>query len=112
MCLFQNARQLIRPTLNAAAGEGKKIDEGAMMPPLESNIKSSPMAVADPPEMQSLTPATGKEPSDIPTNNRNSFETVMKIKSSERHDHCPSSSAAARAGRAPPWFIPSQWGLV
>jgi hypothetical protein len=58
-------------TPSAAAGEGKKTDEGAMMPLLESNSKSDPVTVADPRETQSLTPATTNEVSDILINCRN-----------------------------------------
>jgi hypothetical protein len=60
-------------THSAAVGEGKKIDEGTVMPLLESNSKSDPVAVADPRETQSLTPATTKEASDILINCRNEF---------------------------------------
>jgi hypothetical protein len=56
-------------TPTAAVGEGKKIDEGTMIPP--SNPKSDPVAVADPRETRSLTPATTKETADILTNRRN-----------------------------------------
>jgi hypothetical protein len=49
---------------SAAAGEGQKTDEGTMMPPPEPNSKSDPVAVTDPRETQSLTPATTKEASD------------------------------------------------
>jgi hypothetical protein len=58
-------------THSAAAGEGKKIDDGTMKPPL--NSKSDPVTVADPREPQSLTPAATKETSDIQINSGNSF---------------------------------------
>jgi hypothetical protein len=58
-------------TPSAVAGEGKKIDEGAMMPLLESNSKSDHVAVADPRETQNLTPATTKEACDSLINCRN-----------------------------------------
>jgi hypothetical protein len=45
-------------TRSAAASEGKKTDEGTMMWPPEA--KSNPLVVADPPEAQTLTPATTK----------------------------------------------------
>jgi hypothetical protein len=58
-------------TPSAAAGEGKKTDEGTMIPLPEPNSKSDPVAVADPPEMRNQTPATTKEAFDILTNSRN-----------------------------------------
>jgi hypothetical protein len=58
---------------SAAAGEGKKIDEGVMTPLLESNSKSNPVAVADPRETQSLTPATTTEAFGIMKKCRNEF---------------------------------------
>jgi hypothetical protein len=57
-------------THSATAGEGKKTDEGTMIPPPEPNFISDPVAVADPREAQSLTPATIKKASDILTNCR------------------------------------------
>jgi hypothetical protein len=58
---------------SAAAGEGKKIDEGTRMPPPEPNSNSDAVAVADPRETQSLTLATTKEASDILIKYRNWF---------------------------------------
>jgi hypothetical protein len=58
---------------SAATGEGKKTDEGTVMPRPEPNSKSDPVAVADPPETETLTLATTKEASDILTNCRNGF---------------------------------------
>jgi hypothetical protein len=55
------------------AGEGKKIEEEMTMLPPEINSKSDPVAIVDPLEMQSLTPATTKEASDILINCRNGF---------------------------------------
>jgi hypothetical protein len=49
-----------------AARKGKKTEEGTMMWPLRA--ESSPMAIADSPEAQTLTPATTKEGSDIVRN--------------------------------------------
>jgi hypothetical protein len=57
-------------TLSATVGEGKKIDDGTMMPTPEPDSNSNPVAVADPRETQSLTPATTNEASDIMTNGR------------------------------------------
>jgi hypothetical protein len=58
---------------SAAAGEGKKIDEGTMMPPPEPNSEPDPVAVADSRETQSLTPARTKEAPHILMNYRNRF---------------------------------------
>jgi hypothetical protein len=58
---------------SVATGEGKKTDEGTMMPPPEPNSKSGPVAVVDPRETQILTLATTKELFDILTNCRNEF---------------------------------------
>jgi hypothetical protein len=54
-------------TLSAAAGEGKKTDEGTMMQPPKpiSNSKSDPVAVNDPCETQNPTPATTEKAPDI-----------------------------------------------
>jgi hypothetical protein len=60
-------------TLSAATREGKKTDEGTMMSPPEPNSQSDAVAIADPLETRSLTPATTKEASDILTNCRNLF---------------------------------------
>jgi hypothetical protein len=59
--------------LSTAAGEGKKTDEGTMMPPPEPNSKYDPVAATDPRETQSLTPATTKDAFDILINCRNWF---------------------------------------
>jgi hypothetical protein len=58
---------------SAAAGEGKKTEEGTMMPPPEPNSKSDTVAVTNSRETQSLTPATTKAASVILTNRRDSF---------------------------------------
>jgi hypothetical protein len=50
-------------TPSAAAGEGKKIDDGMMMPP--PNSKSDPVAVDDPCETRNPTPATTEKAPDI-----------------------------------------------
>jgi hypothetical protein len=50
-------------TSSVAASEEKKTDEGAMIVSLAP--KCSPAAVADPPEMRTLTPARTKRPPDI-----------------------------------------------
>jgi hypothetical protein len=60
-------------TLPTAAREAKKKDEGTRMPQPELNSKSDPVAVADPRETQSLTPATTNTSSDILINCRNWF---------------------------------------
>jgi hypothetical protein len=64
-----NARGWIWVTTSAAAGERKKTHEGRMMPP--PDCRSDPVAVGDPLETQTVTPATTKEPSDILMNCRN-----------------------------------------
>jgi hypothetical protein len=46
-------------TRSAAANKGKKTAEGTMMWPLEA--KPNPLAAADLPEAQTLTPATSKQ---------------------------------------------------
>jgi hypothetical protein len=67
--LSKNAQGSIRVTPTAAAGEGKKTDEGTMRPPTESDS----VAAADPRETQSLTPATTEEASDIMIYDRTGF---------------------------------------
>jgi hypothetical protein len=57
--------------LNAAAGDGKKTDEGIMMPP--PGHKPNSMASADPRETRSHTPATAKMAFDILTNCKDEF---------------------------------------
>jgi hypothetical protein len=70
---LRNARKSIRLTPRAAAGERRKIDEGAMRSPAEPNSKSDLPAVTDPRETQSLTPATTKDASNILIHCRNRF---------------------------------------
>jgi hypothetical protein len=57
-----------RPSLvtsNVAASEGKNSDEGTMIWPFEHESESNPVAAADPPETQSLTPAMTKGAPDL-----------------------------------------------
>jgi hypothetical protein len=52
-------------TRSAAASQGKKTDEATMMWPPEAI--PNPLVVADPPEAQTLTPATTKQALHIQT---------------------------------------------
>jgi hypothetical protein len=64
-------------TASVPASQGEKTDEGTMM--LKSTPESNPVAVAELPETQTLTPATTKEATDILINCRNRFLRTMKI---------------------------------
>jgi predicted aconitase len=66
VCAFVAGRWPIRTTCSAAASEGKKTEEGTMMSWPESNT----VAVANPPEEQTMTPATTERASDIMTNRK------------------------------------------
>jgi hypothetical protein len=68
---FPNAERLIRVTLSVPARQGKKTDEGTMM--LPSAHESNPSAIAEPPQLQILPPATTKESSDILINCKTEF---------------------------------------
>jgi hypothetical protein len=59
--------------LSVAGGEGKKNDEGTMIPEPEVNSKSDTVAVGDPREKPILTAATTREAFDTPINCRNQF---------------------------------------
>jgi hypothetical protein len=54
-----NAQPPIRVTISVRASQGKKTDEGTIM--LMAELKSNSLAVAEPPETHTLTPATAKE---------------------------------------------------
>jgi hypothetical protein len=60
------AQSPIRVTLSAAVGHGNKTDEGTTT--LPSATKFNPVALAESPETQTLTPVTTEEASDIVTN--------------------------------------------
>jgi hypothetical protein len=64
--MFADPLGAIRITSSVAVSKGKKTDEGTTMSPLEP--ESRRLAVADPPEGQTLTPATAKGASCILTN--------------------------------------------
>jgi hypothetical protein len=64
--VFANAQWPSWVTPNVAASRGKRTTEGRMM--WRPELKPNPMAVADPPEAQTSTPATTKRASDILTN--------------------------------------------
>jgi hypothetical protein len=59
----RNARGPIWVTVSVADSDGKKTDEGTMM--WRPEPSSNSVAFADPPEVQTLTPATTEEASDI-----------------------------------------------
>jgi hypothetical protein len=69
--VFSNAQRPTWVARSVADSEGKKTDEGTMMPPPEP--KRNPMAVADPPEAETSTAATTKRESDILVNWRIPF---------------------------------------
>jgi hypothetical protein len=60
-------------THSAAVGEGKKIDEGTMIPLSEHESESDPVAVPDPRETRNPTPVATKDASDILINCRKLF---------------------------------------
>jgi hypothetical protein len=64
--IISNAGRPTSVTRSVADSEGKKTDDGTMTQPPEP--KPNPMAVADPPEAQTSTPATTKRASDILVN--------------------------------------------
>jgi hypothetical protein len=75
--VFTNPWRLSWVTPSVAAREGKKTDEGTMVRPLDFETKT--MAVGDPLEAQTLTSATTKPSSDIPTNCKTCCEIAHKI---------------------------------
>jgi hypothetical protein len=66
--MFANPGGPIRMTSGVATSEEKKTEEGTVMSLPEPEY--NPVAVADPPEAQTLTPATTERVSDILTNCR------------------------------------------
>jgi hypothetical protein len=110
ICRGPNSKWPIWVTSSVAIREGKKTEEGTMMSPSEheSESESNLTVIIDPPETQSLTPATTKEASDILINCRNWFWESHEIENYERLDHVPPQPPPP--GRATLCFVSYQWG--